>query len=406
MPFRLTFAQVFMAVNSNPKSVDFSNTEIAFSHLQISDLKKAHLLFSTFKYPILVKYGPKLAALCLNLGLPIKGILKKTIFNHFCGGENILDCNTKIDFLYHHQVHTILDYSVEGEETEVVFNATCEEIIQTIHASAANPSAIPFAVFKVTGIGRFEILRKVNNNESLNASEQAEFDRLRARVEKICRTGYDNNVRVLIDAEETWIQDTIDSLVLQMSALFNTHKPMIYNTVQMYRHDRLDFVKKCFSDFSFYLGFKIVRGAYMEKEKLRAEEMHYGNPIQATKENTDTDYNDAVNFCLQNIERCAVVIGTHNEKSCVLAMQHMQDLNIDPQNPNVYFSQLLGMSDNISFNLAKSGYLVAKYVPYGPIKAVLPYLGRRAEENSSVKGQTGRELALIEKELLRRKKGN
>lgn len=382
--------------------LDFNNTEHAFGHLSDKELSRAIMLFKTFSFPLLVKYGPGLAAFSLKTGLPIKGIIKKYFFNHFCGGESIVECKNRIQFLSKYNVGTILDYSVEGEEKEEVFDATCKEIIRTIDESAIN-TAIPFAVFKVTGVGRFALLQKVSEKAELNDAESKEYTRLKNRVESICRKGFECSVQVMIDAEETWIQPAIDALVLEMSEKFNQKKVLIFNTLQMYRHDRLAFLTSCFDKYSFPLGFKIVRGAYMEKERERAVEKSYPSPIQKDKESSDKDYDAAVELCLKNINRCEIVIGTHNEKSCQKAVNKMSEIQIKANDSRVYFSQLLGMSDNISFNMAMAGYNVAKYVPYGPIVSVLPYLARRAQENSSVKGQSSRELQFLMKELERRK---
>lgn len=386
---------------SHPRP-NINDTEKAFKHLSDKDLRWAIRLFKVFHFPILVSYGPKWASTLLRFRFPIKGLIRNTLFKHFCGGETIEGCNERVEQLAAHGVHTILDYSVEGEESEEAFDATCEEIIRTIEQAEGNPH-IPFAVFKVTGVGKFEILKKVSSNESLSAEEDAAFKRIYARVERICRRGFDLSVSVLIDAEESWIQPAIDSLALDMSRRFNENHACVFNTLQLYRHDRLAFLVHNLEEYSnLYLGFKLVRGAYMEKERNRASLLRYTDPIQPNKAQCDADYNKAITLCLEHISRCSVVIGTHNGESCLHAVSEMERLHISPNNPSVYFSQLLGMSDPISFNFAWEGYCVAKYVPYGPIESVLPYLGRRAEENSSVKGQSSRELDLLISERKRR----
>ncbi|MCZ2129505.1 MAG: proline dehydrogenase family protein [Bacteroidia bacterium] len=340
-------------------SLDFNNTERAFGHLSDKELNRAILLFRAFGYPFLVKYGAPFATFSLKIGLPVKGLLKRTVFNHFCGGESIPDCKERVAFLNKYHVKTILDYSVEGEEKEDVFDATCAEIIKTIEEAAVNP-AIPFAVFKVTGVGRFALLQKVSEGVTLNPQEEAEVERVKNRVEAICKKGHELNVQVMIDAEETWIQPAIDALVLEMSEKYNQEKVLIFNTVQLYRHDRLSFLKECFEKYRFPLGFKLVRGAYMEKERVRAAEKSYPSPIQPDKATSDRDYDEAVALCLQNISRCEVVIGTHNEQSCRKAAERMSELGITPSDSRVYFSQLLGMSDNIGNRCTTTPFIKLK----------------------------------------------
>lgn len=384
-----------MTPTENLFKLDLNNTSRAFGHLTNRELQWAILLFKAFNYPFIVQKGPLLAEKALKLGLPIKGIIKKTIFNHFCGGEDIASSKAKIDHLNKYGVKAILDYSVEGEHTEKAFDETCKEICKTVIESAKNPG-IPFAVFKVTGVGDILILQKTSAKQTLTNEEQKAFSGIKNRVHTICKLAYENNVQVMIDAEESWIQDTIDDLALEMSITYNKEKVTVLNTIQAYRHDRLKFMNLCFEHYKdCKLGFKIVRGAYMEKERSRALELGYNDPIQPTKNASDEDYDKAVAMCMENLERCQVVIATHNEKSCRLAAEIMHHKGIDKSDNRVYFSQLLGMSDNISFNMAAEGYNVCKYVPYGPIVSVLPYLGRRAQENSSVKGQSSRELSLL-----------
>lgn len=387
------------------KTLNFDNTEIAFRNQSNSELNAGYWLFKVISSNFLTKVGPPITNFFLNIGMPIKSIIKATIFKHFCGGETIAECEHTIQQLAKGNVGTILDYSVEGEEEESVFDFTCEEIIRTIER-AAGDQRIPITVFKVTGIGRFGLLEKLDAKEELTAIEQAEFVKVKVRCEKICKRAFDKNVPIMIDAEETWIQDTIDELAVDMMRLFNKERIIVYNTYQMYRHDKLadlkaDHLIAKASDY--ILGVKMVRGAYMEKERKRAEEMGYSSPIQPTKEASDIDYNESLHYCMAHINEIAIVCGTHNEESCRVLAELLDKHNIDHNHPHVYFAQLLGMSDNLSFNLSDAGYNVAKYVPYGPIKAVMPYLFRRAQENTSIAGATSRELGLIMKEKQRRR---
>jgi len=387
------------------KQPNFDNTEVAFRQKNNTELKKAYWLFKMIGSNFLTKVGPPITNFFLNIGLPIEGAVKATIFQQFCGGETIKECDKAIAQLARGGVGTILDYSVEGEEEEVVFDETCEEIIRTI-LRADGDQNIPITVFKITGIGRFAILEKLDAKGHLTQAENFEFERVKMRCEKICRTAFDKGVPVMIDAEETWIQDTIDELALDMMRKFNKERIIVYNTYQMYRHDKLADMKAdhlIAKASGFILGVKMVRGAYMEKERRRAEERGYPSPIQPDKESSDRDYNASLRYCVDHIDEIAIVCGTHNEESSRLLTYLLDERKIAHNHPHVYFAQLLGMSDNLSFNLADAGYNVAKYVPYGPIKAVMPYLFRRAQENTSVAGQTGRELRLIERELKRRK---
>ncbi|UKJ06643.1 proline dehydrogenase family protein [Solitalea lacus] len=384
--------------------LSFDNTEIAFSHMSNGELKKAFWLFKVININFLVKIGPPLTNFALNIGLPIEGIIRKTIFNHFCGGESIKDCEATINQLSNYQVGTILDYSVEGEHNEKAFDETCQEIIATI-GRATKDKKVPFSVFKVTGIARFDLLDKIQRGETLTSNENDEWLRVRSRVDMICHAAYQAGIPVMIDAEESWIQDTIDNLTIEMMQKYNRIDPIVYNTYQIYRHDRLAFLKKNFAEAessNYYLGAKLVRGAYMEKERKRAAEMGYESPIQPNKSATDRDYDEAVKFCVEHLNRVAFVAGTHNEASCMKLVKLMEEHGIEAQNSKVYFSQLLGMSDNLSFNLSHEKFNVVKYVPYGPVKAVLPYLFRRAQENTAIAGQMGRELGLILKEKQRR----
>lgn len=382
--------------------IDFNNTEVAFAHKSDAELRKAALLFRSFNYPLLVKYGPGIAAALIDVLPPVRSLIRSTIFTQFCGGESIADCEKAVRILAASNVGTILDYSVEGEEKEEVFDHTCKEIIDTIVRAGADKKNIPFSVFKTTGIGRMDLLAKVNANETLDAKEQEEFGRVRQRFESICQSAASHGVRLFVDAEDSWIQDIIDQLTYEAMLKYNKESAIIYNTVQCYRTGRVMHISQKLKEMDCHLGFKIVRGAYMEKERARAIEKGYTSPIHLTKKDSDLEYDAAVKLCIDNIDRVSICAGTHNENSSSMLCELMEEKGIPNNHPHVFFAQLLGMSDHISFNLAKAGYNVAKYVPYGPVKAVLPYLSRRATENSSVKGQVGRELGLIKAEQKRR----
>ncbi|MDB5017974.1 MAG: proline dehydrogenase [Mucilaginibacter sp.] len=386
-------------------NLSFENTEIAFRHSSNLDLKRAYWLFRVINVNFLVKIGPPVTNFAIKIGLPIKGLIRATIFKHFCGGETIAECDKTIKNLYEGGVGTILDYSIEGEDDEHVFDNTHDEIIRTIERAAVD-KAVPITVFKVTGVARFSLLEKLDEGVALTPAETAEWQKAQARVLAICEKANAKAIPVMIDAEESWIQKTIDKLALDMMQRFNRDKAIVYNTYQLYRHDKLTSLKEDYGmaeKNGFILGAKLVRGAYMEKERKRAEENGYQSPIQPDKESTDRDYDAAVDYCTDHVEKIALVAGTHNEESCRLLAEQLNKKGIDHKNQHVYFSQLLGMSDNLSFNLANAQYNVAKYVPYGPIKAVLPYLFRRAQENTAIAGQMSRELSLIVKEVKRRK---
>lgn len=387
------------------KQINFSNTEIAFKNKSNKDLNRAYWLFKTMSSNTLINIGSPLSNIALKIGLPIQGLIRNTIYKQFCGGESIEGCQETIQQLGEQNVSTILDYSVEGEESEDSFDATYKEILKTIDY-AQNDSNISFCVFKPTGIGRFDLLAKVDSKQSLTSEETSEYNRYKARVNGICRAAYEAKIKVLIDAEHSWIQDSIDDEAREMMELYNKEEPIVYNTYQLYRHDKLGSLRADFNYASikgFHLGAKLVRGAYMEIERDRAAEKNYPSPIQKNKKASDIDFDKAVIFCLDNLDKIGFMAGTHNEKSCELLVSELAERGIHPQNPNVYFAQLLGMSDNLSFNLSNAGYNVAKYVPYGPVKSVMPYLIRRAQENTSIGGQTGRELSLIISEKNRRK---
>ncbi|MEL7003030.1 MAG: proline dehydrogenase family protein [Bacteroidota bacterium] len=391
-----------MQLKSN---ISFEDTSKAFAAKSDWALKKANLMFTVVNNPILSNLATGAVKLALNLYLPIKGMIKNTVFEHFCGGETISSCEGTIKKLSDYNVKTILDYSVEGEKNEASFDITKEEIIKTIEVGSTSPP-IPFSVFKVTGIGDADILAKIQADEMLNPEEEAAYERVEQRVHEICQHAHDLGVKVLIDAEETWIQDTIDKLAYKMMELFNKKEAIVFNTYQMYRADMLDNLRRAFhysAMNNYFLGAKLVRGAYMEKERDRAEEKGYPNPIQPTKEATDDDYNKALAFCIDNKQRVSTISGSHNEYSNYYLALLMEKHSMNNNDSRVWFAQLYGMSDNISFNLAEAGYNVVKYVPYGPVRAVMPYLFRRAKENTSVAGQSSRELLLIRKELKRRR---
>lgn len=386
-------------------TVSFENTETAFSYKSDADLKKANLIFSLVNHPWVSSLATGLVKLALKTGLPVEGMIKRTAFQHFCGGESIETSEKVIRLLGKHHVGTILDYSVEGEKSEAGFVQTMEEIIRTIE-KAHRSEHIPFCVFKVTGLGSAGLLEKISAKETLTTGEAAAFERIRHRVNTICQTAYAGGVPVLIDAEQTWVQDAIDGMADEMMARYNREKAIVYNTYQMYRIDSMDNLLHDYNDAlkgGYFIGAKLVRGAYMEKERERAAKHGYESPIFPDKESTDKAFNDALLFCVDHISQGYVMCGSHNDASTALLMRRMSEKGLGPSDPRIWFAQLYGMSDNISFNLAKAGYNVVKYVPYGPVRAVMPYLLRRAEENTSVAGQSSRELALIRKELKRRK---
>lgn len=386
-------------------SLSFDDTERAFAHKSMLDLKKAYRLFQTFSYPLLVEYGPAMTNAALSIGLPIKGMIKKTIFHQFCGGETIAESSPSAIELYENGIGAILDYSVEGEGTEEDFKNSFLELQNVILEAASKPE-YPFAVFKCTGVGAFASLEKVSKGEELVGVELEKFKEFEERVHALCQLAYDHNVKLLIDAEETWIQKAIDDLAYDCMEKYNQEECIVYNTIQMYRKDRLPEIQTQIEQANskgYKLGLKLVRGAYMEKERERAEELGYADPIQDSKEYTDGDYDEALRLCFQNRNTVSIVAGTHNENSSYILAELLQKENISIDDDRFWFAQLYGMSDHISFNLAKQGFNVAKYLPYGPVKEVLPYLSRRAQENSSVKGQAGRELSLIIKEIKRRK---
>jgi proline dehydrogenase len=391
-----------MEVTTNPI---FDDVSIAFTSKSNRQLRKAYWLFTLMGKGWLVAIGKFFVKLGFALHLPISKIIYWTVYDQFCGGVTIKDSQGTIDELASHGIGSILDYSVEGAKNEKGFDKTMAEILRTIDR-AADDDNIPFCVFKPSGVALGKIFTKIQAGKALTEKEQAIHERNKERIEKICKVAYDKNVRVLIDAEESWLQDPIDELVYQMMEKYNKETAIIYNTYQMYRADMFENLKKAHKrakEKGYYIGAKLVRGAYMEKEAERAEEMGYPNPIQISKERTDIDYNSALEYCVENLDNIFVFNGTHNQYSNYFLAYMMDKHGIKPNDERVHFAQLYGMSDNISFNLAHKGYNVAKYVPYGPVKAVMPYLFRRAEENTAVAGQSSREFSLIKEELQRRR---
>ena len=402
-------------------AVSFDNTKNAFAYKSNASLKKARFLFSSMGYASLVKLGTTITPWAIKAGLPVKTIIRKTIFEQFVGGETLEETAKAAKKLGEYHVSVILDYGVEGGDYgEEAFDHSMNEFIRVIDYAATQPN-IPFMSIKVTGFARFGLLEKLDSSvsdhqgslmkryaqavETLSPREKEEWERVQQRMEKICRTAADKNIGVLVDAEETWIQDPVDVITILMMEKFNKAHAVVYNTIQLYRHDRLKFLKDSLEAAElrqFILGAKLVRGAYMEKERKRAEELGYASPIQPTKQATDDDYDAGVTFCVEHLDKIALIVASHNENSNLLTVQLLLNKALPLNHPHIHFSQLFGMSDNITFNLAKAGCSVSKYLPFGPIKDVVPYLMRRAQENSSVAGQTGRELGLIKKEMQRR----
>jgi proline dehydrogenase len=401
--------------------ISFENTENAFIYKSDKDLKQANFLFSSMGFQWLVKMGTRITPWAIKSGLPIKGIIRSTIFKQFVGGETLEETKPVVDLLAKHNVKVILDYGVEGgDEGDAEFDHAMEEFIKVVDYAGSQEN-IPVMSIKLTGMARFGLLEKLDDLmhqttntlmkryewalSRLNDDERAEWQKVHDRLDRICKEGLETGVGVSIDAEETWIQDPVDALTILMMDRYNHEKVAVYNTVQLYRHDRLAFLRamlEAAKNRNFVLGVKLVRGAYMEKERRRAEEKGYPSPIQKDKASTDADYNEAVQLCIDHLEQVSVIVATHNEYSNKLAADLLIKKALPLNHPHVHFSQLFGMSDNITFNLAAVGCNVSKYLPFGPIEDVIPYLMRRAQENSSVGGQTGRELLMIRKELKRR----
>ena len=386
-------------------TISFSNTETAFSSKSTARLKKSLLLFRVVNRPLLAVVATSLVKIALFLRLPFKWLIKKTVFEHFCGGETIEDSQDTIKELYKHNIKTILDYSVEGEKSEEGFDQAVRETLKTM-SRAKEEASMPFCVFKVSGLAPFGILVKVNDNEELNFKEKKLFERTIVRIDTICKQAFKSDVPILIDAEETYIQKPIDDIVYELMKKYNGQKAIIYNTYQMYRSDSVQRLAAAIDEAEkngYFLGAKLVRGAYMEQERARALHLGYPDPIHLNKEATDKAFNDGLKLCIENIDHVYLFCGSHNEDSNLYLTELMDEFNIKREDHRVYFAQLYGMGDHISYNLAASRYQVAKYVPYGPVRYVMPYLFRRAEENTSVEGQSSRELILIKEELKRRK---
>ena len=383
----------------------FKNTQIAFSLKSDTELDRAYFLFKMIANEPLVRIGTAVTNFALKTHLPVEGLIRATVFDHFCGGVNEDDCLDVVDKLFTKGVSSVLDYSVEGKEEEEQFDAVLEKTLKLIEF-AKEKKAIPFAVFKPTGFGRIDLYEKIGEGKSLDAAETEEWSKVVARFDKVCKASHDSDVTLLIDAEESWMQDAVDDLVEKMMAKYNKTKPIVFNTLQLYRWDRLDYLKKLHDKAKkegFYIGMKLVRGAYMEKENERALEKGYPTPICRSKEATDQNYDATVKYIVDHIDTMSIFEGTHNEASTYFLMDLMKEKGIKSTDDRIWFGQLYGMSDNISYNLAANGYNVAKYLPFGPVKDVMPYLIRRAEENTSVAGQTSRELEMIKAERDRRK---
>jgi len=382
----------------------FENTEVAYAERSNGELKKAKALFQLMSNNGLVSLGSSLANIALSLRLPVSPLFRFTVYNHFCGGETFAECKQTIQKLAESNVGVLLNYGVELKETEDDFNKTVEHNIEALQFGGKNKSVKALCI-KVTGFGRHELFEKVQAGEKLSADETKEFAAVKKRLDKICQVADKNDVPVYIDAEESWIQNPLDEMVEEMMEKYNRGKCIVFNTFQLYRHDRLAYlqaqIKRAIAG-QYILGAKLVRGAYMEKERERAKEKGYKSPIHKNKKEVDADFNEAVNLCLENLDHLYVCVASQSEESNLLAMELIAKKKIEPQNPRILFSQLYGMGDNITFNQAKLAFNATKYLPYGPVKEVIPYLIRRAQENTSVAGQTTRELSLIVKEIKRR----
>ncbi|MEM7372131.1 MAG: proline dehydrogenase family protein [Bacteroidota bacterium] len=383
---------------------DFNNSELAFQAKSHAELKRTYRLMKLVDSPFLTKIGPPMLTLAFQLGLPIKGLVRKTLFDQFCAGESLEETAATTASLAKFGVQTILDYSVEGEKTEEGFDATLEEFIATLEHGSRH-EAVAFTALKLTGLASVELMESIQQGDSLNAEERVAFDRFKARLTALAQAAHSYQTPFFIDAEESWIQDVIDARAEELMQTYNQEKALIYTTVQLYRHDRLAYLERLIADSQeqgYILGVKLVRGAYMEKERDRAEELYYQSPIQPSKEATDRDYDLSLELCLEHIDHVAICAGTHNEASTLKLTQMMAQRGLPANHPHVLFAQLQGMSDNISFNLAHAGFQTAKYLPYGPIRAVIPYLIRRAQENTAIAGQSSREVELLKAEIRRR----
>ena len=384
----------------------FNNTQLAFADKTDSQLRKAFWMFKLIEQPMLTKIGTGILNFTVHNNFPFAGdVVKATLFEQFCGGETREESMKVVKQMFKRGAGSIFDYSIEGKEEEATFDAVCREIKDIVKFSVGNP-AIPFIVFKPTAFGRIDIYEEVGKKNELTTSQKEEWQRIVTRFDEVCKLCFESNKKVMIDAEETWMQDAADHLVEEMMEKYNKEKAIVWNTMQMYRTGRLEYMQENLDrakEKGYFIGYKMVRGAYMEKERQRAAEMNYPDPIQPTKDASDKNYNDGIDFIMAHLDKVSCFVGTHNEKSTELVMDKMKANNVAHGDDRIYFGQLYGMSDNITFYLADQHYNVAKYLPYGPVKDVVPYLTRRAQENTSVKGQTGRELGLIQKELDRRK---
>ncbi len=385
----------------------FNNTQLAFADKTDAQLRKAFWMFKLIEQPALTKIGTNFLNFAVHNNLPFAGsVVKNTMFEQFCGGETREESMKVVIKMFKRGVGSIFDYSIEGKEDEATFDAVCQEIKDIIKFSVGNP-AIPFIVFKPTAFGRIDLYERVGKNLELTTSQKEEWERVVRRFDEVCQLCFDNNKKVMVDAEESWMQDAADDLVEKMMEKYNQEQPIVWNTIQMYRTTRIEYMQENLNrakEKGYFIGYKIVRGAYMEKERSRAELMNYPDPIQPNKAASDQNYNDGIDFVLANLDKVSAFFGTHNETSTELVMDKMKAKNLENSDKRIYFGQLYGMSDNITYYLADKKYNVAKYLPYGPVKDVVPYLTRRAQENTSVAGQTGRELSLIEKEMERRKR--
>ena len=383
----------------------FENTQTAFALKSDAELERAYFLFKLISIEPLVKIGTSVTNFAIKAKLPVEGLIRTTVFDHFCGGVSESDCMPVVEKMWSMGVSTILDYSVEGKDTEDPLDDALAKTLE-IMDFAKQKEAIPFAVFKPTGYGRLALYEKKGSGQKLSAAEQSEWDRVVRRFDQTCKKAYDMNVPLLIDAEESWMQDAADDLVEEMMRAYNKKAPIVFNTLQMYRWDRMDYLRGLMERAQkdgFKIGIKFVRGAYLEKENERAEERGYPTPMCASKQQTDEYFDNAVAWSLDYLDHMAVYAGTHNENSSYRLMEQMEKRQISRNDPRIWFGQLYGMSDHISFNLGTQGYNVSKYLPFGPVRDVMPYLIRRAEENTSVAGQTNRELELLRKERERRK---
>lgn len=383
----------------------FGNTEVAFALKTNVELDRAYYLFEMIKREPLVKIGTAVTKFALKTHLPIEELIRTTVFDHFCGGVTEIDCMPTIDKMYTKNVHAVLDYSVEGKEVEEQFDLAMEKTLNTIKFGTERKS-IPFAVFKPSGFGKIKIYQKVSEGIDLDAHEEIEWRRIKERYDCVCKSASENNVPILIDAEESWLQKAVDDLSEELMEKYNQEKVIVYSTLQLYRWDRLDYLKELHKTAQikgFKIGMKLVRGAYMEKERERAEKLKYKSPICENKEATDKNYNDVLTYMFENINYMAIFAGTHNEESSFVLLNLIRKSSLPREDKRLWFGQLYGMSDHISYNLAKEGFNVAKYLPFGPVRDVMPYLIRRAEENTSVAGQTSRELRLLKAERERRK---